>query len=475
MTDGYQEIVPIAVNVKIVGTQNSDAYDTREHEASGYTALADVNEGEDELFDVDSIEFSGTAQAARTEAGKTDMGLSVDQFQAPSDPNFSSVNFQVIDGYQEILPIDVVVTVTGNVSEVVYDGQEHAVSGYEIAADVNEGDSDGHEGSEPVFDLDNVVFNGNDSAARTDAGTTYMGLSATQFTCSDADNYSSVTFDVTDGYQAVAPASANVTITGNGDEHVFDGKPHVVEGFSAVADTPLYEVEGDDCDFTFSGKSVAGRTDAGTTPMGLSADQFANTNPNFQDVVFTIEDGYMNVTPMPVTVNVQGSYDAVPFDGQEHSTSGYTLDASSELYDLGDVVFMGNAQASGSHAGMRPASMGLESSQFTNADPNFDVTFHVEDGYLFITPENKVTVLVEGNKVLAGYDGKEHVAEGYTFKASDPLYTVEDFAFSGQARVVRTDAGEASMGLSADQFQNVNPDFEEVEFVVVSDGGVCVV
>ena len=52
----------------------------------------------------DDFTFNGTAEAKRTNAGKTYMGLAPEQFEN-NDDNFD-VTFEVMDdGYQEITPI----------------------------------------------------------------------------------------------------------------------------------------------------------------------------------------------------------------------------------------------------------------------------------------------------------------------------------------------------------------------------------
>ena len=142
------------------------------------------------------------------------------------------------------------------------------------------------------------TFSGTASAARTDAGTTYMGLAANQFTNTNT-NFSTVTFNVTDGYQTINPIDVTVTITGANNTTDYDGQEHSVSGYTAEANSTLYDV---DHDFTFSGTASAARTDAGTTNMGLAANQFTNTNTNFATVTFNVTDGSQTITRKAVTV-----------------------------------------------------------------------------------------------------------------------------------------------------------------------------
>ena len=94
----------------------------------------------------------------------------------------------------------VVVQVVGHRDTAVYNGIEHTVSGYDVVSISNE-----------LYTEDDFTYNGTTSAARTDAGTTYMGLDANQFTNTNA-NFAHVNFNVMeDGWQTVTKATATVT------------------------------------------------------------------------------------------------------------------------------------------------------------------------------------------------------------------------------------------------------------------------
>jgi len=244
------------------------------------------------LYDVDKdIKFNGTAVASRTNVvegedadGKTDMGLAAAQFEN-TNKNFKTVTFNVTDGYQEITPIDVTVTITGHHNATTFDGSEHKVEGYDV------------EISNKLYKEADFTFSGTAEAARTDAGTTYMNLAADQFANTNK-NFKTVTFDVTDGYQMITPIDEVVVIiTGHSTSVDYDGKEHKVEGYDVEISNPLYTAK----DFTFSGEATATRTDAGTTNMGLAANQFTNANTNFSKVTFNVTDGYQTIEPIDVT------------------------------------------------------------------------------------------------------------------------------------------------------------------------------
>ena len=91
------------------------------------------------------------------------------------------------------------------------------------------------------------------------------------------------------------------------------------------------------------------------------------------------------------------------------------------------------------------------------------------DGFVKITPTT-TTVTIKGGQVTAPFDGGMHEAFGFDIVSIEsPLYNASDFAFLGDAFVERSEVGISGMGLSEDQFENVNRNFEYVNFIV-TDG-----
>ena len=454
VTDGFQKINQINATVTIVGNNNTVDYDGKEHKVEGYVATADTA-----LYDVTKdFTFSGDATATRTEAGTTNMGLKAEQF-ANTNNNFATVTFEVADGYQKINQINATVTIVGNNNTVDYDGKEHKVEGYVATANTE------------LYDVTkDFKFSGDATAVRTEAGTTNMGLKAEQFANTNK-NFATVTFEITDGYQKINQINATVTIVGNNNTTDYDGKEHKVEGYVATTNIDLYDVTKD---FTFSGDATAVRTEAGTTNMGLKAEQFANTNKNFATVTFEITDGYQKINQINATVKIVGNNNTSDYDGKEHKVTGYVATANTDLYDVTkDFTFSGDATATRTDAGT--TNMGLKAEQFANTNKNFaTVTFEITDDYKKIN-KIKSTVTIVGNKNTVDYDGKEHKVTGYVATANTELYDVtKDFTFSGDATAVRTDVGTATMNLSADQFANNNSSFKKVTFLV-TDGYQTVV
>lgn len=379
--------------VTITGSAVTENYDGTEHKASGYAPGSTSP-----LFNEDNLVFTGVAEAVRTDAGTTPMGLTAEDFEY-NDPNIRA-NFSVTDGSVTVNPITAAVTIKGNTDTSDYDGEVHTVTGYTATADSD------------LYDVDSfIVYSGEAKAIRTDAGTTFMNLDVDKFS-NISENFSNVTFTLEeDGYQTITPITATVTIVGNKATFNYDGTGHEATGYTATADTPLYRVKDDEetgaeKDFSFSGAATASRTVAGETKMNLAATQFSNINGNFKDVKFEIEDGQVEITPITAMVTITGHTGTFTYDGTEHTVSGYDATFSTELYNQDCFEAVTAVSVSRTEAGVTAMNLGPDS--FNNISPNFtDVTFEVTDGSITINPA--ITV----SKYLNNTSATE--AETFTF------------------------------------------------------------
>ncbi|MBO5131652.1 MAG: hypothetical protein J6C20_01110, partial [Paludibacteraceae bacterium] len=202
------------VNVKIKGTQNTYDYNGEEQKSIGYEIVSITSElGDKTTFTKDMVAFVPTedcdGSAVRTDVGKTNMKLNADNFSSLS-PNHA-VTFEIVeDGWVEIKPKAVTVTITGNTDNKLYNGEEQSVSGYTV------------EISGELYTESDIKFGAEYEAKAkgTDAGTYLMGLSKDQFT-NDNENFD-VTFEVkSDGQLTISKRT--VTLTSADDEKVYDG------------------------------------------------------------------------------------------------------------------------------------------------------------------------------------------------------------------------------------------------------------
>ena len=113
---------PDAVVVVIVGNNETDVYDGAEHDVSGYEVRSIMIGGVATTLYTEadfSLAAGVTATASRTDAGRTNMGLSETSF-VNDNPAFETVVFRVTDGYQTITPRPV--TLTSASDSRVYNG-----------------------------------------------------------------------------------------------------------------------------------------------------------------------------------------------------------------------------------------------------------------------------------------------------------------------------------------------------------------
>ena len=353
------------------------------------------------------------------------------------------------------------VELTANSKTETYDGTQKSVSGFTGAP----------KGAD--FSAIEVGVSG------TDAGT-YDAIfpTGTKGTVDATGKY--IVTKAINGTLKITPVETEVVvkIAGNTKTETYNGKEHSVEGYTVTSiSNTLYTAN----DFTFSGTAEAKGTDAGTYPMGLTADQFTNNkSKNFSKVTFEVADGWLKIDPVEteVFVKIAGNTKTETYNGKEHNVEGYTVTSiSNDLYTEDDFEFTGEAKATGTEAGTY--YMGLTAADFTNNDStNFSkVTFVVEDGWLKINPIDEVTVTITENSGTATYDGGDHIVSGYaSMTADNELYDVDASVQETPTAawtVKGKDAGEYPVGIKADDFKNTNGNFTNVKFVVV-DGKLTI-
>ena len=259
------------------------------------------------------------------------------------------------------------ITVKANSAESTYDGNEHAVEGFEtleFAVDGNE----------------YTVSGLSASVSGTDAGIYPNNVTGTAKVTDAAGNDVTSQFSVTTESGSLVINKAKATIAPKDATRAYDGtdlkaSEFVTEGF--VKDQGVKSA-------TFTGSQL----NVGTSKSGIDGYVLADgTNANNYDI--TKGTGNLEVTPVSdeVTVTITGNAATLKYNGTEQSVTGYTVACSNGLYTANDFVFTGAAVAKGTNVGTY--KMGLDKGQFSNTSANFsNVTFVVVDGQLTITPKS---------------------------------------------------------------------------------------
>ena len=407
--------VDAEVTVTIKGHEATATYDGKPHSVEGYE-ITDIS---NKLYTKDDVQFTGQAKAEGTEAGTYQMNLSETQFSSKNS-NFKKVTFVVEDGSliinRKSIDDQKRITVT-KPSDSKYNGEEHKnkpiVTDTKTDRTLVEGTDYELSYSDDVTNAGTVTVTvkgiGNYSGKTTtnyqitkrdvtltsgsasrvynkealtndtvtvsgdgfakDEGATYtvtgsqteVGESKNTFTYELKSNTKASNYNIkkVEGDLRVTAEDGEVvvTITGHSDSVEYDGNEKTVSGYDvAITEGSKYTTS----DFTFNGNAEAKGTEAGTYPMNLAADQFTNTNDNYTQVTFIVNDGTLTITPKSINPDDEKNGITVTnpinstYDGNEHINgltvtdsklnttlvegTDYTLTYSGDLINVGTVT-----------------------------------------------------------------------------------------------------------------------------------------
>ena len=354
-------------------------------------------------------------------------------------------NVQKENGELQVKPMPL--TVTAGSDSKVYDGTALTKNSY-TSTDPAAGDT-----------LASVTVTG----SQTNAGSSDNVARAAKLVRGDRDVTANYAIEYLPGTLTVTPVTdkVTVTITGYTDTVTYNGAEQYVTGYETAISNPLYTA----ADFAFSGTASVTGTDAGTYAMGLTATQFENISHNFTNVEFTVTDGWLKIDPMALTITADSG--SKVYDGTALTKNSYTSTDPAE----GEGAAY-NVTGSQTNAGSSDNTFTYTLNPGTKAK---NYTVETEPGKLTVTPVTaEVTVTITGNKSTVTYNGAEQSVTGYKVESiSNPLYTEENLAFSGEAVAKGTDSGTYKMNLTAAQFENISENFTNVR-IIVTDGELTI-
>ena len=273
------------------------------------------------------------------------------------------------------------VTLTANSDTAVYDGEEHSVSGFTAVPD----------GAD--FSAVTVGANG------TNVGTYDAKFAENTVGTVDA-TAKYIVAEANDGKLTITPIdSVTVTITGNTGSRPYSGAEQSVTGYKVESiSNPLYTA----ADFAFSGTDSVTGTDAGTYMMGLTPAQFENTNPNFENVTFSVTDGALTITPMPLTITA-GS-DSKAYNGTPLTNDTFTRTSLAAGDTLASVTVTGSQTDVGSSDNV------ASDAKLVRGDRDVTANYAIKylPGTLTVTKNESAKLTAEAYKGV--YDGGEHDA-----------------------------------------------------------------
>ena len=371
--NGTLEVTRRPITVQITGNTDSKEYNGATQSVTGYGVTI-----VDTLYTEDKVQFSGDAVAEGIVVGTYPMNLTESQF-SNADNNFD-VTFQVTDGWLKITPVadEVIVTITGHTDTEVYNGAEHTVTGYDVTI------------SNPLFTEKDILFSGDASVSGIYVGTYPMGLAVEQFS-HENPNFAKVTFNVTDGWLEITPITAEVVITADSDDKMYDGTPLTNDGYTYDA---ALLIAGDTIDAVVEGTI----TNVGTVANKVTSHKIYRTVADTREVVdvtacysnVVYVDGELEITPRAITMT-SGS-DSKKYDG--------TPLTATQVTETGDGFIEGEGAAYSDFASITNVG---------TIDNTFKYTLN--EGTL---AENYVITQVPGTLTINKHTDAQLVAEGYT-------------------------------------------------------------
>ena len=410
----------------------------------------DVTVSEDGFADGEGATYSYTGT-------QTDAGSSENTFTYALNEGTLASNYEITTANGtltvEAVKTEVKVEITGHTDTVTYDGQVHSVSGYDVTNISNK-----------LYSDTAISFTGTAVVSRIVAGTSYMGLTAAQFSNTSA-NFTNVTFVVHDGWLKIDPKSiipdgpntpdekkTGIEVTKPADSK-YDGNVH--ENKPEVKDTKTGATLVEGTDYTLSYKGDT--TNAGTVKVTITG---VGNYTGSHNVEYQITK--RNVTLTSATASKV--YDKTPLTNSNITIGG---DGFAKL------------EGASYHVTGSQTNVGDSDNEFTyklNDDTkasNYNI--EVKFGKLYITTQDgQVIVVITGHKKTYDYDGTEKTVSGYDVSITEgSTYAETDFTFNGNAEVKATVANTYPMGLKASDFTNNNTNYSSVTFVV-NDGSLVI-
>ncbi len=450
---------------------------------------------------------------------------------AESNPNYAVT---VENGKFTIAPntTEIVVTVTGHSDTVVYDGEEHSVSGFDMVSSVE------------AYSVDFVTYNGDSAVAGADAKIYSMGLADSNF-ANTSVNYTNVTFAIEDGKLEIVPKPVVLTVA-NASKTFGEEDPE----FTYTTEGLLTFNEVED---SLKNVTLTREEGANVGEYAITATVDADSNANY---AVTVNNGVFTINPdtTKIVVTIKGHVDTLEFNGKEQSVHGFDFVSNNEAYTIDCVKFTGDSVAAGTDA--KQYAMVLADSNFENVSTNYsNVVFNVENGNLVIQPrpvtltvvnasklygekdpefgytfkglvsshgstmslnnvmllrqpgddigeyvvkvvvekdsnpnyvvttvdglftikpnDKKIVVTVKGHTDTVEYDGLRHTVEGYDLSSSNTAYSLDFVNYKDYAIITESEPGTFSMGLDAADFRNMSSNYTNVVFKII-DGSLTI-
>ena len=225
-----------------------------------------------------------------------------------------------------------------------------------------------------------------------------------------------------------------VTIKGDTGSEKYNGSEQSVTGYTMEitqnnAEHP-YRLDYVECPAQTG--AIAKGTDVGKHSMGLKAGDFKNSNPQYPNVTFIVEDGYLEITPKPATITVESAEKT--FGKPDPAFTGKVEGLIGEN-DLGKISYSrtNKDEAVGTYEKVLNATY--------TANENYTVTV-TKGNFTIKTATSDAVLSAEGGEWE--YDGTAHAASA---TVNDPSFTIYYKAGDGEWTTTAPSVTNVSNGL----------------------------
>ena len=225
-----------------------------------------------------------------------------------------------------------------------------------------------------------------------------------------------------------------VTIKGDTGSEKYNGSEQSVTGYTMEitqnnAEHP-YSLDYVECPAQTT--AIAEGTNVGKHSMGLKAGDFKNSNPQYPNVTFIVEDGYLEITPKPATITVEPAEKS--FGEKDPEFTG-KVEGLIGKNDLGKISYSrtNKDEAVGTYEKVLNATY--------TANENYTVTVLKGDFTIKTATSDAVLSAAGGEWV---YDGTAHAASA---TVNDPSFTIYYKAGDGEWTTTAPSVTNVSDGL----------------------------
>ena len=280
---------------------------------------------------------------------------------------------------------------------------------------------------------------------------------------------------------SIVPRPITVTVTGNTSEVTYDGKQHGV-GYTLTASDSSYDTKNVEAWLKANPYINAG-TYTFVPEKNIGA--FKNNDDNYKVTFVAGDPGTLTITKAPLTITSAGgvkgynpkALDDFSFSVEKYSAEGLA-DRDKDLLTVSEFRVVGKDD--------------IQTGK-TTFDNTFKYTFanyptsevSARDNYVVTEEYGTLEVYNEASEAYVEvslndetqaalnqlYDGSEHSvtidADSFVFGTDSEIYDPKKAGYIGDPIVVKgTDAGEYPIELTASMFQNSDPDFTDVHFIL---------